>query len=102
MNCKTIILRFRDLVTPAGETITLHQEVIKSKGSVWWGWWAKPDERVSSEFIKIKQNLASKPLGIFLFDSGQKKLYKAKLKDIFFKWRFSSVSCPRNVSCILC
>ncbi|CAM8297206.1 metallophosphoesterase family protein [Morganella morganii] len=83
MNCKTIILRFRDLVTPAGETITLHQEIIKSKGSVWWGWWAKPDERVSSEFIKIKRNLAGKPLGIFLFDSGQMKLYEAKLKDIF-------------------
>jgi hypothetical protein len=34
MNCKTIILRFRDLVTPTGETIQRHQEIIKSTGSV--------------------------------------------------------------------
>jgi hypothetical protein len=37
MNCKTIILGFEDLVTPTGETIQRHQEIIKSTGSVCWG-----------------------------------------------------------------
>ncbi|WP_159281494.1 metallophosphoesterase family protein [Rahnella variigena] len=92
MNCTTLILRFRDLVTPTGETINRHEEIIKSHGSVWWGWWAKPDERVSSEFLQIQEQLASNQLGVYLFDSGQAKLYKALLNNV--QLHPSSLACP--------
>ncbi|EAN9503902.1 calcineurin phosphoesterase, partial [Salmonella enterica] len=93
MNCKTIILRFRDLVTPAGETITLHQDIIKSKGSVWWGWWAKADEQCPREFNDLKAQISeNNPLEIYLFDSGQLKIYFANLIGI--STNFDKHPCP--------
>ncbi|EOC9628580.1 TPA: metallophosphoesterase [Klebsiella pneumoniae] len=93
MNCKTIILRFRDLVTPAGETITLHQDIIKSKESVWWGWWAKADEQCPRDFNILKTKISEKnPLEIYLFDSGQLKIYVANLIGI--STNFDKHSCP--------
>lgn len=96
MNCKTIILRFRDLVTPTGETIQKHQDIITSKGSVCWGWWAKPDERVSSEFLLIQRYLATshKELRIFLFDSGQSKIYEANLAHVYLNG--TVIPCPNK------
>ena len=41
---KTVILRFRDLNT--SNTIKVHKDIIDLFGSVWWGWWAKPQEKV--------------------------------------------------------
>ncbi|HBZ9287748.1 TPA: metallophosphoesterase [Klebsiella pneumoniae] len=96
MNCKTIILRFRDLVTPTGETIQRHQEIIKSTGSVCWGWWAKPDEQVSGEFLQIQRYLATpkQELRIFLFDSGQSKIYEAQLVHVYLNG--NRMQCPNK------
>lgn len=33
-----ILLRFRDLSIPDGETIRRHTDVIATRGYVWWGW----------------------------------------------------------------
>src|SRR6266404_6138785 len=42
---KTVILRFRDLVTDQGETIKEHTRLLKQFGEVWWGWWARQTEK---------------------------------------------------------
>lgn len=51
----SIILRFRDLSTPAGTTtIAEHRDIIAKKGYVWWGWWNKQGEIVpESAFREI-------------------------------------------------
>ncbi|MFJ3356682.1 metallophosphoesterase family protein [Serratia liquefaciens] len=92
---KTLILRFRDLVTPVGQTIALHNKIIKEHGSrsVWWGWWAKADEQCPREFNTLKNEVSDdNPLEIYLFDSFQKKLYAAKLSEVSIN--FDKHSCP--------
>lgn len=81
----TIILRFRDLVTEENRTIELHQEIIKSKNYVWWGWWNKGNEKVPfDEFAVLKQQM-KETLDLYLMDSGQKRLYKAKCCDMEYR-----------------
>lgn len=85
MEFSTIILRFRDLVTEENRTIELHQEIIKSKNYVWWGWWNKGNEKVPfDEFAVLKQQM-KETLDLYLMDSGQKKLYKAKCCDMEYR-----------------
>jgi len=48
---ETLVLRFRDLLTAKGGTVREYQEVIKSKGHVFWGWWNKLVEQPAFEFI---------------------------------------------------
>ncbi|MFW8120721.1 calcineurin phosphoesterase, partial [Klebsiella pneumoniae] len=84
------------MVTPTGETIQRHQEIIKSTGSVCWGWWAKPDEQVSGEFLQIQRYLATpkQELRIFLFDSGQSKIYEAQLVHVYLNG--NRMQCPNK------
>jgi len=54
---ETLILRFRDLSTDNFETINSHTEIINNHGYVWWGWWNKLGECITSsimpELIKL-------------------------------------------------
>lgn len=94
---ETIVLRFRDLVTPAGGTIDLHRRLAESRdqgaagaggpGTVWWGWWSKSRERIADEALRtvlgrIKASTDGDGLLIYLLDSGQRRLYSARLHDI--------------------
>lgn len=58
---ETIVLRYRDLSSK--NTIKIHNDKIASKGFVWWGWWAKPQEKVALEVFK---SLAEKLLVIHI------------------------------------
>jgi hypothetical protein len=79
----TIILRFRDLVTPPGETIKKHQEVCKTKGFVWWGWWNKLGERVPQRtFGELLSTARKSNLSVLLFDSGHNRVHRAVCVDI--------------------
>lgn len=84
----TIVLRYRDLSSK--NTISLHNEVIDKKGFVWWGWWAKPQERVPLEiFDKLKQrSLTESHFELYLLDSGKSELRKAQCIDIIFDNNF--------------
>lgn len=76
----TLLLRFRDLSCPQGETINRHNEIINTNGYVWWGWWNKGHEKLPIDTItelKLKSRATEKYL--YLFDSSQKKFYKATL-----------------------
>ena len=56
MEFKTVILRFRDLVTENNVTIARHKDMIDKKGYVWWGWWNKGNEKLPfEEFCVLKQ-----------------------------------------------
>jgi hypothetical protein len=82
----SIILRFRDLSTPAGTTtIEQHKRIITDKGYVWWGWWHKQGETVpENAFREILEEIrrASRPYQIYLFDTGKYRLQRAWLSDI--------------------
>ncbi|MBY8216369.1 hypothetical protein KW517_20500 [Vibrio fluvialis] len=79
----TLLLRFRDLSCPKGETIRRHSDLIDEKGFAWWGWWNKGHEKLPVDTLT---NLGLKESGanryIYLFDSAQKTFYKAKLKGL--------------------
>lgn len=83
MEFKTVILRFRDLVTENDATIARHKDMIDKKGYVWWGWWNKGNEKVPfDEFCVLKGQIENESKVFYLMDSGQEKLYKAKCVDM--------------------
>lgn len=85
---QTIILRFRDLVTEAGETIIAHDNIIKEKQAVWWAWWNKGNERIPvQEFSTLRTFAENDAIAVYLLDSGQKKLYKATCSGVNFSTR---------------
>lgn len=80
-----LVLRFRDLApaTP-GHTIQAHRDVIKASGYVWWAWWKKQSESIpvllwDEVTGQIRDNGSAR---VYLLDSGQRKLYRARLKEI--------------------
>ena len=78
----TLLLRFRDLSCPRGETIERHKNIINEQGYVWWGWWNKAHEKLPSDTLK-DLNFKEKELDryVYLFDSDQQKIYKATVLD---------------------
>jgi 3',5'-cyclic AMP phosphodiesterase CpdA len=79
----SVILRFRDLSTPAGTTtIEQHKRIITDKGYVWWGWWHKQGETVpENAFREILAEIdTSGPYQIYLFDTGKYRLQRAWLE----------------------
>ena len=83
MNFSTVILRFRDLGRPIGETITLHKQIIQEKGYTWWGWWKKTNETTPiDEFGALSSRANSDAVTLLLMDSGQHKLYKAVCEEV--------------------
>lgn len=83
MEFSTIILRFRDLVTENDATIARHKNMIDNKGYVWWGWWNKGNEKAPfEEFSVLRGQVENEWQTLFLMDSGQEKLYKARCSDI--------------------
>lgn len=95
---ETIILRFRDLSTSPGGTITNHKKFIdeSDESYVWWAWWNKAGEKVPAEsFNYIVSKIRNEgKFGIFLFDSGQHKFYKATITDIKWNITYSRYSSP--------
>ena len=93
----SMILRFRDLSTPAGTTtIDEHVRIIREHEHVWWGWWRKQGETVPEvAFREIFEAIrATGPFRIFLFDTGKYRLYRAQLTDIQWHNRLQSIPTP--------
>jgi hypothetical protein len=70
-----LLLRFRDLVTEPGGNIAEHRRIIKQRGYVWWGWWARQREQVPRKVLDEVFPSESSPTEIVLFDSGMMRLY---------------------------
>ena len=82
---ETIILRFRDLVTPPGGTINEHRTIAARRSNVWWGWWKRQKEICPLSFLRdLHQRAVADRDGIeaFVFDSGTEQLYSARLHRI--------------------
>jgi hypothetical protein len=97
---KTIILRFRDLVTSSGQTIIEHNDIIKKKGFVWWGWWQKPFEQVPFEvFTALHKKIENEgSIEIVLFDTGELKLFKAACDKIEWSNKREKLKSPDSDS----
>ncbi len=74
----SLIFRFRDFTIEPGETIEQHNKVVAGKGYVYWGWWAKSHETIP--VCIFRKQLTGK--NVYLFDSGQHKLFSTTLLDI--------------------
>jgi hypothetical protein len=96
----SMILRFRDLSTPPGTTLAEHQKIIASKGSVWWGWWNKQGETVPENAFRaiLKSIEENGPFDVFLFDTGQNQLHRAKLAQIEWDKQLSLISTPDSTA----
>jgi len=80
-----IILRFRDLNIPLGETISRHSRIISERGHVWWGWIRRQREEFPSKFFATVATSchAGSPMPIWLYDSGVHQLHSARLARIW-------------------
>jgi hypothetical protein len=96
----TLILRFRDLSTSPGTTVTEHKSIISARGYVWWGWWNKNGEVVPEDSFRaiLEKVRASGPLDIFLFDTGQNRLHHAKLAGIEWDNQLRLMGTPERVA----
>jgi hypothetical protein len=81
---KTMVLRFRDLVTDQGETISEHNAIITSEGAAWWGWMSRSEEDVPRDYFGdlLDQVVQHRSAYIYLFDTDASKFYEARLKSI--------------------
>lgn len=93
---KTVILRFRDLVTRKGETIALHREVIEKREFVWWGWWNKAGERIPDEVFRRLKQATPPGLPLLLVDSGRHQVFRAVCTDILWSATQEAVPSPRK------
>jgi hypothetical protein len=90
------MLRFRDLITENNGTINDHLNVIYNHGEVWWGWWMKQDETPPRQlFINIFNDLEENGfVNIYLFNSGLKKIYRAKVIKILVAPEGNTIRTP--------
>jgi hypothetical protein len=83
---RTLVLRFRDIERPLGETIRLHQQAIVQHGMTWWGWLYRSYEEVPVErFQAAKIHLAEGAIEVLLYDTGQGRVYGATCTDLVFQ-----------------
>ncbi len=95
MLASTIILRFRDLATALNETVRSHNELITSRGCVWWGWWHKLGEAIpDEEFRRLAAAAKTPDLVVYLYDSGQDQLFEATCTDIYWSATHDRVPSP--------
>lgn len=81
---KTMILRFRDLVTEPGGTVASHNAICEKETYVWWGWWNKSGEQIPDGVFRHLNEIAktSDGLKILLLDSGRNKLFSTTCREI--------------------
>jgi predicted MPP superfamily phosphohydrolase len=49
---KTLILRFSDAEREETSTVDAHNEIIRTKGVTWWGWWKKEHEIFKGDLLQ--------------------------------------------------
>jgi hypothetical protein len=78
-----ILLRFRDLSIPDGETIRRHIDVIESRGYVWWGWIMRAQERHPVEVLAALSRLAvMSEQTVEMLHTGTIRVYEAKVTAV--------------------
>ncbi|MFX0195469.1 MAG: metallophosphoesterase family protein [Candidatus Hodarchaeota archaeon] len=77
---RTVILRFSDYEKV--DTILAHQEIIKARKCVWWGWWKKKHETMQGEALKEIGKRC--PIEIGLLNRTVQKFYSARCTNVVF------------------
>jgi 3',5'-cyclic AMP phosphodiesterase CpdA len=95
----SIILRFRDLSTPAGTTtVSEHKKIISERGYVWWGWWHKQAETVPEQAFRniLGEIERTGRYQIYLFDSGKYQLRRARIVEIKWDTKLRPIATPER------
>ena len=83
MNGKTLVMRFNDLGVV--DAIASHSKIIKEKGHVWAGWWAKPEERLPIDaVIKLNEIASQSPITVLLLNSEKRAIYPTLVNQLAF------------------
>lgn len=79
-----LVLRFRDIELPSGETITRHRTIIAQHGFCWWGWLFRDYERnPHAELKELGHTLGVKGAFVIgLFDTGRGILFSAQCREV--------------------
>jgi hypothetical protein len=79
-----LVLRFRDLVTEPGGTISEHRKIIVGRGYVWWGWWMRQYETPPADLFKqiYDEIRGGTEPDAFLLDSGRAQLHGCRISDL--------------------
>ncbi len=86
-----VVLRFRDKGEGNSDTIDEHCKIIRDKGYVWWGWWAKNYEKPPYDYFQQIERqialLAPQGIGfpIFLLHTKKQEIYKANCSAISYE-----------------
>ena len=93
---KSIILRFRDLVTEGGGTVKEHTRLINQFGEVWWGWWMRQYEASPRLLFQDLSSIIGQEGGLigFLFDTGTSTLYLSHISKILIAPETSLINTP--------
>jgi hypothetical protein len=79
-----IVLRFRDIELPSGQTITRHRTTIAEHGFCWWGWLFRDYERNPHDDLRRLYETLSQAstFPIALLDSGRGLIFRATCQEI--------------------
>jgi hypothetical protein len=79
-----LVLRFRDLVTEPGGTITEHRRVLEEQGTVWWGWWMRQNETPPMALFSVLFGRfeSGEEVPAYLFDSGRELLHSCVVSSL--------------------
>lgn len=82
-----IVLRFRDIERPIGETVSLHRESINESGFTWWGWLYRSYETIPVERFRQVQKVIEKTgqVEVLLYDTGQGRMYSTNCVEVAFQ-----------------
>lgn len=93
---RTIILRFRDIVTRPDGTIQRHNALIRQFGEVWWGWWSRDQELTPRDLLReLADRIDSEGyVTIYLYHSTSYKFYRANVIEIMVAPRGQRMTTP--------
>lgn len=89
-----LMLRFRDLVTEPGGNIAEHRRLIRQRGHVWWGWWARNQEVVPRATFAQMFFPEKSTVEVVLFDTGLMRFYRTKCTRLAVAPSHTGVNSP--------
>ena len=93
-NSVALVLRFRDLVTEPGGTISEHRNIIRHRGHVWWGWWRRQAEHIPKGVLAGLFNESVQRVPIVLFDASGLGLYVSDASEVVVAPSIVGISSP--------
>lgn len=79
-----LLMRFKNLGTD--DAVKAHKDIIRKKGFVWAGWWAKPDESLPVEQMCLITDILKdeKQLVLYIADSNEHLIYPCIVTEVKF------------------